>query len=1058
MRTGRLRLAAAFGAVAAVVLIPAAVAQPDIEEFPAAGVYEGWTPLSLSSRSVTVFVELEGEPTTVRQAKAGRKLSPSEKAQIKAELRAAQSDAKPAIERVGGRVLADYQVAINGLKVEIAGDKLAELAELPSVAAIREIALIEPDHTTSVPFIGAPAAWNGDAGFRGEDVKVAILDSGIDYTHANFGGPGTTAAYDQADSTDTLPADPTLFGPIAPKVKGGTDLVGDNYNASAPPPEEGEPDPRVPQPDPNPLDCNTGNAGGHGSHVAGSAAGFGVNDDGTTYEGPWDESTFATPGAFTIGPGVAPEADLYAVRVFGCSGSTNVTVDAIEWSVENEMDVINMSLGSAFGSPDDASAIAASNAAAAGVIVVVSAGNSGASQYITSSPATGTGTISVAASDPAPSFGAVNINFEGGPVTALNANGAELPDGSFPIKVLRNASGGVSLGCDRQEYLDQNVAGTIVVTLRGVCARVARAIFAEQAGAVAAVMINTDAGFPPFEGKITSNPDDGEQFEVTIPFLGVRGVLGPAATQDGDTLVAGDGQSATLSPTEIANPNFKGFASFTSGGPRRVDSWLKPDITGPGVSILSTGVGTGSGGRISSGTSMSAPHVAGVAALAREAHPGWSVEDIKASIVNTGDASGVGTAAAPFRISRGGSGLVQPAKAVKTSVVAIGDPMTATLSYGFAEFSTDFSATKTITLRNHGSSAATFNVGTAANSPFSSAHSATPSAPSIMVPAGGSATVDVTLSTSGGAVGGSNAFKEIAGLVTFTPADESMNAGVSLSVPYYLVPRPTSRIKSAPGQLRFNSRSTSSKLNVLNQDGQVSGSADFYVWGLEDGNEAAVNANDIRAVGVQSFAFGIPANPNRRLLVFAVNTHERWSNAAVSEFDIPVDVDLDGTDDYVVVGADAGLLLGTGAFDGRFAVGVFSTRSEGASVLFLATAPHDSSSALLPVRTDQLCRTDEPCLDGTTNRRFAYGAESFALRSGSGNDAVTGSALFNGWSSSLSQGMFVGGLAPGASAQVPVSVDLAEWAETPAKGIMVVSTENASGASEAQLVPVNVGR
>lgn len=1058
MRKGRLRLAVAFGAVVAVVLIPAAVAQPDIQEFPAAGVYEGWTPLSLLSRSVTVFVELEGEPATVVQAKKGRKLTPSEKAQIKADLRAVQAEAKPGIEKVGGRVVADYQVALNGLQVEISASKLADLAELPNVSAIREIALVEPDHTTSLPFIGAPAAWNGAAGFRGEGIKVAIIDSGIDYTHANFGGPGTSMAYDEAKAAGALPANPLHFGPMAPKVKGGTDLVGDDYNASAPPPEEGEPDPRIPQPDPNPLDCNTGNAGGHGSHVAGSTAGFGVAADGTTYSGPYDETTLSDASDFTIGPGVAPMADLYAVRVFGCSGSTALTVAAIEWAVDNDMDVINMSLGSAFGSPDDASAVAATNAAAAGVIVVVSAGNNGPSQYITGSPATGTGTISVAANDSAQSFGAVSINFEGGPITALNANGADLPEGSFPIKVLRNATGGISLGCDRQEYLDQNVAGTIVVTLRGVCARVARAIFAEQAGAVAAVMINTDAGFPPFEGRITSNPDDGEPFEVTIPFLGVRGVLGPAATDDGDMLVAADGQSATLTETAIANPNFKGFASFTSGGPRRIDSWLKPDITAPGVSILSTGVGTGNGGRISSGTSMSGPHVAGVAALTRQAHPSWSVEDLKASIVNTGDPSGVGTAANPFRISRGGSGLVQPAKAVKTSVVAIGDPMTATLNYGFAEFSTDYSATKTITLRNHGSSDATFNVGSAANSPFSSAHSATPSASSIMVPAGGSATVDVTLSASGGAIGGSNAFKEVAGLITFTPADASMNAGVSLNVPYYLVPRPTARIKSAPGLLNFQSRSLSRQLNVLNQDGQVSGSADFYVWGLEDGDEAAVTVNDIRAVGVQSFPFGIPANPNRRLLVFAVNTHERWSNAAVSEFDIPIDVDGDGEADYIAVGADAGLLLGTGAFDGRFAVGVFSTRSPGASVLFLATAPHDSSSALLPVRTDQLCRTDEPCLDGTINQRFEYGAASFALRSGSANDTVAGSALFNGWTSSLSQGMFVGSLAPGASAQVEVSVDPAEWAMTPAKGIMVVSTENASGAGEAQLVPVKVGR
>ena len=62
----------------------------------------------------------------------------------------------------------------------------------------------------------------------------------------------------------------------------------------------------------------------------------------------------------------------------------------------------------------------------------------------------------------------------------------------------------------------------VVVTTRGTCARVARAVFGDEAGAAAVVMINNTAGYPPFEGQITSNPDTGEQHTVTIPFLGVR--------------------------------------------------------------------------------------------------------------------------------------------------------------------------------------------------------------------------------------------------------------------------------------------------------------------------------------------------------------------------------------------------------------------------------------------------------------------------------------------------------------------------------------------------------
>ena len=73
--------------------------------------------------------------------------------------------------------------------------------------------------------------------------------------------------------------------------------------------------------------------------------------------------------------------------MFGCPGSTNETVDAIEWSVDNGMDVINMSLGNVFGTANDPSAVAADNAAQAGIVVVASAGNSGPNQYIGGAPA-----------------------------------------------------------------------------------------------------------------------------------------------------------------------------------------------------------------------------------------------------------------------------------------------------------------------------------------------------------------------------------------------------------------------------------------------------------------------------------------------------------------------------------------------------------------------------------------------------------------------------------------------------------------------------------------------
>jgi minor extracellular serine protease Vpr len=983
------------------------------------------------SARVTVFVEMTGDPVAVVKGNSsGNKISDSQKQAIKSDLKAKQDGLRPQIELHGGKVLADFQVVLNGLKVEIERSKLDQIAALPGVNAIRQVDIFQMDNATSVPFIGTPVAWSGTTGVHGEGIKVGVIDTGVDYTHANFGGPGTVAAYNAANATDTLPADPAMFGPAAPKVKGGTDLVGDAYNAASSAP----PAAHVPHPDPNPLDCF-----GHGSHVAGTAAGFGVLSNGATYSGTYDATTYSSQ--FRIGPGVAPKADIYAIRVFGCAGSTDVVPEAIEWAVDNDLDVINMSLGSSFGTADSSSAVASANAAKAGVTVVTSAGNAGPSQYIVGSPSVADGVISTAANDATASFpGATLALSTGVTITAINANGATFSNGTtLPVKVLRTASGGVSLGCDPAEYV--GATGKLVVTLRGTCARVARAIFGEKAGAAAVAMINTDAGYPPFEGQITSNPDTGEVFTVTIPFLGVRGLLGPAATPDGDNLVAADGGTATLNNANIANPGFRGFASFSSAGPRTGDSVLKPDITAPGVSILSTANGTGNAGTIMSGTSMASPHVAGVAALTRQAHPGWTNGDVTAAIVNTGNPDGV----ALYRTSRGGTGLVQPAASTKTQTVATGDKGFTSLRFGFKELGADYSETKSVALRNNGSSAATFNI--AAANAAGSPHSVALSATSVTVPAGGTAAVNVTLNVPAATAGTSTtssanrqAFREVAGLVTFTPAAADNN-GVALRMPYYLVPRALSNVQTKlDGKL--NATNTATTATTTNDGGTITGSADFYAWGLEDAKEKQLGANDLRAVGVQSLPTG---NPDQRVLVFAVSTWNRWSNAAVSEYDIYIDVNNDGTDDFAVVGADIGALT-TGVFDGRMGSAVFNLATGAGFVDFFATAPSDSTTLLLPVQTSRLVGLS------STSPRFTYHAASFAIF-GTGDDVMPGKAKYNAWTSSISQGQF-STVAPGASATNAVSIDPAEWALTPAKGLLIVTADNKSGAKEADLIEV----
>jgi len=402
-------------------------------------------------------------------------------------------------------------------------------------------------------------------------------------------------------------------------------------------------------------------------------------------------------------------------------------------------------------------------------------------------------------------------------------------------------------------------------------------------------------------------------------------------------------------------------------------------------------------------------------------------------------------------VTRGGTGLVQPFNAVNTWTVAVGDKGTSTLNFGFDELKDDFSKTRQIKLRNLGSSAATFNV--AQTNASGSPHSIVLGSGSVTIPAGGAVELGVTLNvpvaTAGDSNGAALSFREVAGLITLTPATASDNNGVTLRVPYYLVPRALSGV-NVQMQKSVTTGSPTTNANLSNPSGPITGNADFYAWGIDSPENQALAANDVRGVGVQAFPF----SATQQLLVFAVNTWNRWSNAAANEFDIYVDVDpANGNgDDYVVVGVDLGAVT-AGSFNGRMAAFVFSLRSPGAAVDFFATARTDSSTALLPVLSNRLCRTGEPCLSAA-NPRLTYHIFGFDLRTGT-VDAVPGVAKYNAWSSSISQGAFAA-VPKGASGAIPITINPAEWAMTPALGAMVVTLDNKAGKEEAALLPLEL--
>jgi minor extracellular serine protease Vpr len=963
-------------------------------------------PLSLLAKQpVKVVVQMDvASVAEMRAAAPGHTISQADHDAVHSRIDRQQAAIEPAILSRGGTILAHFHDAMNGIKVQIARSEVAGLAGLPGVVQVVPVAKYKLKNAVSVPFIGAPQVWQGTPGFRGEHVKIAIIDTGIDYTHANFGGPGTVAAFLTAAANSTAPADPTLFGPNAPKVKGGTDLVGDNYDADV----AGS----TPVPDPNPLDCN-----GHGSHVSGTAAGFGVANDGSTFHGPYDAAVYTA--GFGIGPGVAPLADLYAVRVFGCTGSTDVVTEGIDWAVHNNMDVINMSLGAPYGMSNDSDSIAADNAAKAGIVVAVAAGNEGPAPYIAGSPATGTAAISVAATD-ARQFlvNGVRINLSsGGGANGVDANALNLPSGSIPAVIL-TSGGSLSLGCNATDYPPGGAAGAIVIVSRGTCTFDVKAGNAMAAGAVAIGVVNNAAGF--FNPALSG---------VTIPFIVL--LQSDAAT----FASAPSPDSATVAFANVPDAGYRLAASFSSGGPRTGDGALKPNITAPGVNVFSTAIGTGNAGTYDSGTSMATPHVAGVAALAVQAHRNWSEPGVRAAVVETASPAALGDYAPRIE----GAGLVQAVGATATEVTAFGtdERGLGLLSFGVAEFTRDYHDGRDLVVVNHGPAAASFS---ASVTPVGGVpHTLNLSHTSVSVRGHDETSLHVSLDVPVSTVGGTHdalgndLYSEVAGYITLQP-EGGENHGVTLQLPYYLVPRARSDVDA---DLRLGKNP---HIRLSNRGGAIAGNGDFYAWGLKNPKTGTIEESfEPRAIGVQTN----PISATDSILVFAVNTYARFSNPAAGEYDIYIDVNGDGVPDFVLFAADSGLVE-TGEANGQMATFLVNLATGAESAEFLADAPTDGSIVLIPVLASDLGISP-------TNPRFSYYLNAFDATGAA--ESVPGSASFNAFSPSVSNAMFVP-VAPNTTADVPVAINPAEFQLTPALGFMVVTEDNFSGGSEANLLPL----
>lgn len=1017
---------------------------------------------SRGSRRIEVAVQLDGRAVGARvgdRIASGEPLSEAGISAARRDLRSRQQAARSRLRSLGARVQASYTDVFNGFRVRVRADRVRRIERLPGVKAVLLVPRHEPDNSRTDRYLGVPGTW-GATGRTGRGVRIAIIDSGINYYHEDFGGPGTAAW--RAD-------DPTVREPgtfPTRKVVGGTDLVGDDYDAA---------DNDTPRPDPDPLDCKASGSdlGQHGTHVAGTAAGMGVIAGGGTYRGRYDARTLERT-SFRIAPGVAPEAKLLAYRVFGCAGGTYLVVDAIERAVKAGADVINLSLGSSFGDSGSIDAVAVDNAALAGVTVVVSSGNEGPSAYMTGTPGVATRAISVAALDALPTFKAARIDMAtGSDITAIVANGAT-PEARGRLVRFRDdpstdvdpvtGEGDESLGCHAADYAYNGArSGDIVAVQRGICPRTDRAVQGQRRGAAAVIMINDTDSMPPFEGPIRG---------ASIPFLGVpSGTARRFATDAGRTI-------RISARSALRNAAYRSVASFSSAGPRSGDSGLKPDVTAPGVSVISADGASGSSGKGMSGTSMAAPAVSGIAALVKEAHPGWSARDVKAAIVGTATPTRV----AGYDMRGAGAGLAQPRRAVDTVALVYTQPGASSLSFGVRDArrrsggASAFSATLRFTIRNRSSRAIRYdlrNVFTGSSRRL--AVRVSPS--SVRVPARSSREVSVKVSLAQRYAARLPAaaplhtpavdiddvgqlftrLATIRGAIVATP--RSAGRGVyPLRVPWMVVPRGLSDIDPgartgwvADGDLRRSS------ITIRNR-GLHRGYVDVFAWGLSDGREGYPGI-DLRAAGVQSLpaeaCTGIP-DPSDRCLLFAINTWGSWSNAAAAEWIVSLDTDLDGSEDYQILGVDDGLVF-AGAENGVLDSLVIDSSTDELVDGFLAVAPASGSTLTLAAMASSLGLTaDAPRFDYLVSAVSLFGEQAVSdtmdNTTHSGGDYER--ARYDAFRPVVRNGTFRS-LDGGRSLDLRLVVDAERLRPRRGdRGWLVVTMDDDNGAPQADTVPV----
>jgi subtilisin family serine protease len=1011
--------------------LPAPEAAVDSRLRRASGPVDVWVALDQNSlaRARAMLAESTGvarkraQASTSGEGKAAASAEPASIAAAmtaqRAAIRAQQTAMAASLSGLGAKELARVSVAHNAIAITVDAERIAEIAKMPGVRSVRPVIHYELHLGATVPYIGAAAVQT--AGFDGTGVKVAVLDSGIDYTHKNLGGAGTLAAYQAAWGTSTSDPKNTTRDGLFPtaKVIDGFDFVGEAW------PNDARTE------DPDPIDFE-----GHGTHVADIIAG--KSADGTHR-------------------GVAPGASLYAVKTCSAiSSSCNgiALLKGMDFALDpngdsdlsDAADVINMSLGSSYGQIEDDLTQAASNAVALGTIVVASAGNSADRPYIVGSPSIAPGAISVAQTQ-VPSAASFPVVVNSPPAIAgIYLNTATVdwaPIGAGAtgdVKTALQAGGTNNLACTALPA--GSLAGKIALIDRGSCAISIKVDNAAKAGAIGALIALIAPG-----DAVTFSFGGGSTF---VPTLVIQQSLGNAIKGQ---LNAASVVNISMSPAS-AVPLVGSMVGSSSRGPSFSLQTIKPEIGAPGASVSAI-AGSGNGTGAFGGTSGAAPMVAGAAALLVQANPSRSPVEIKAMLMNSAETTVYTNPAtqpgvlAP--ISRIGAGEVRVNRALALKAAAWDQStLSAGLSFGQIEAERQITISRTLRVQNFENAAKTFQIASSFRYADDAASNAVVvQAPgSVNVPANGSADVTVTLlinptrlpnwTLNGGLSGGNGALlngPEYDGYLTLT------SGGQTLSVPWHVLPRRAAKLAAG---LRGSS------VTLLNSGAAV-GEYDFFsrigtsgvLTGPPPGpgsNEARV---DLKSVGVR-FLEPTTCGVAGGCLQFAVATHGRIAHPLYPRgIEIEIDVNGDSSADYVVFQQE---FTGFGV-TGQSVVAVRPITSSSGTIFFFNDADLNSGTMIYTIPLSAIGSSATQTLNFGV---FAY--DNYFT--GYLTDSIVGMRFTPASPRFSAPGGPFGSVAIGASAPLPYVSAAVPNTQSSETGLLLMFRRNAGAESQEIALPV----